>query len=146
MGPGVARAIALLCSAGILVGRAAAEEPGVLTPGMLCRVTAPGLAGSPFIGTLADVDAGKLVLVAPESGRRTIPFDAITRVETSTGRRTRTVAYALRGAVLGGLVGAVGGATADGDCKGLAASCAAMSAFVRLRSGAPPSGHSSARS
>lgn len=68
--------------------------------------------------------------MGPEIGRKTVPFNAVTKLEWSAGSRRRTGAYALRGALLGAVVGGIGGAATGGDCEGSEGSCAAMGALI----------------
>lgn len=120
----------VLFSTVLVVGPVTGDENQLLAPGTLCRVTAPTLSASPLVGTLAESSDRELILVAPDIGKRTIPFDTVTKVEWSAGRRNRVGEFALGGALLGLVVGAIGGATSGGDCKGAEGSCAAMGAVT----------------
>lgn len=114
----------------LVVASAAADDRKDVAIGTLCRITAPSVSESPLVGTLAETSDRGLILVGPEIGKRTIPFDAVTKLEWSAGRRSRMGAYAWRGALLGLLVGGIGGATSGGECEGSEGSCAAMGAMI----------------
>ena len=118
--------IGVLFTTVLVVGSAAGDDQNQPAPGTLCRVTAPRLNASPLVGTLVVRNERELVLVAPETGKSTIPFDAVTKLEWSAGRRSRVGAYAFRGALLGLVVGGIGGATSGGDCEGQQGNCAAI--------------------
>jgi len=76
-----------------------------LAPGSRVRVEAPAVHGGALIGQIEALDAASLRVQLQTGGVITVPRDAIVRIDTSEGRRPNK----LRGAVIGGCVGLVGG-------------------------------------
>jgi hypothetical protein len=109
-------------------------------PGTLVRVLAPSLSPVPLTGTLLDSSDRELLLFQPASGKRTIPIDAIARLQWSEGRHNKAGTYAKWGAIgLGALmaVSFAAGASEYGDffCDSKFA-CGALGAVLGATSGA----------
>ena len=121
----------LLISTLLALGPARADEPHQVTPGTLCRVTAPTLGATPLIGTLVESTDLELIFAGPEIGRRAIPRGAVTRLEWSSGRRSRTGRFALYGALLGVALGAgTNYADPQGECTTNKGSCAVLGGLL----------------
>lgn len=115
---------------------ARAEEAYPLKPGSRCRVTAPTLSRQPVTGTYVRSDDGEMVIVGPKIGRYAVPLEAVTRVESSGGRHSKSASFALRGALLGFGVAAIASpmtSQAEGGCSGAGGGCVVK---VALRTGA----------
>ena len=109
-------------------------------PGTLVRVLAPSVSPVPLTGTLLDSSDRELVLFQPASGKKTIPIDAITKLQWSEGRHNKAGTYAKWGAIgLGALmaVSFAAGASEYGDfiCDSELA-CGALGAALGATSGA----------
>jgi len=104
-----------------------AQEPARIVPGAHVRVTAPHLPNGRLQGALTRIDADTLVIGSTPIARHTL-----TRVEVSTGRRSRLgrglgVGF-LAGAGLGAILGA--GVGNDGGEFCTATQCAVAGAAV----------------
>ena len=114
---------------------ARAEEQGgvaLITVGSRVRVLAPTVVPGKVDGTLAQIDGTFLLVSATDGGVVKLPRQAITKLEVSIGKH----GHALKGLLIGGLIGgAVGvGAAGCGDCSsaGLHAAGAAEGRGARL--------------
>ena len=110
-----------LCIAALLAmwpARAVASEPSPPKAGVLVRITAPAMSPAPVIGTLIASDDLGLTLVTIDAGTVTLPRDAVTRMEWSSGRRSQSGPFALKGAIAVGSAFAVVGALVNGDDSG----------------------------
>lgn len=110
-----------LCIAALLTmwpSRAVASEPLPPKAGVLVRITAPTMSPVPVIGTLIESDDRGLTLVTIDAVTLTLPRDAVTRMEWSSGRRSQSGPFALKGAIAVGSAFAVVGALVNGDDSG----------------------------
>ncbi|GEM_PF-3170165 len=108
--------IAVFCF-GLFENLIAQEAPRVV-PGSRIRVSAPTFSSDRLIGTVVSKSEDTLTL-APSSGtaRLAIPFMVVKRLEVSRGRAARGK-NALKGAVIGTLVGGVGGFVLEAGVSG----------------------------
>ena len=84
------------------------QEPPPLQPGSLVRVTAPQCGLENYAATLGSVAADTVLLETDESSVRCLRTN-VTRLAISRGRKSSGILkYALIGAPMGALVGALG--------------------------------------
>jgi hypothetical protein len=99
-----------------LTAPAAGEEGGQipqLAPGMRVRVSAAGIADSPFVGTIGSLDDRSISLrVRGRADPLTVPREKILRLDLSAGKRSRWTGT-LIGAALGGVAGGLAGRTSS---------------------------------
>lgn len=89
-------------------GVARAQSIPELRPGARVRLVAAAFSRRPLVGTVSRLDATAVELQTADRNQPTlVPRDAITRVEISVGRRSRS-----RGALIGGSLGAAIGVIA----------------------------------
>ncbi len=121
-----------LCFAALLTmwpfSPAVASEPLPPEAAVLVRVTAPTISETPLIGTLVASNDRGVTLATFETGVKTIPRDAVTRMEWSSGRRSQSGAFARKGAIAVGLAFAVVGAIVYDDDSGERAKGAVLGA------------------
>jgi hypothetical protein len=109
-----------------LAGTGQAEENRVPPEGALVRVSAPGVSKGRLTGTLVEANEREIVLALPGSERKTIPRDAMKRLEWSRGHSRHPIA----GAVIGGLIGGAFFACASMLACDAASCSPSMEAFV----------------
>ncbi len=113
---GVSRVLCFLVMAGVLQGgQGFADETGPRSNPHRVRVTAPGFAHKPIVGTLLAIDDETITIRRPGADDVAVPAQAVTRFEVrrpASGRR--------KGAGIGGLTGLAAGAVlgfaAGEDC------------------------------
>jgi hypothetical protein len=99
------------------------------------RVTAPSVSKSRLTGTLVSASDQAMVLALPDSGPRTIPRSAVTRLEWSRDFHRHAIPGALVGSVLGG---AFLGYASVGLCEGTDCSVSLPAVCVGAALGALP--------
>jgi hypothetical protein len=99
------RAYRLLLTLSCLVCFSAAAHAGnerPLAAGTLVRVTAPSLSRGRIEGRLLSASEHQIVLVLPDSEPRTIPRNAVTKLQWSPGYQRHPIPGAIVGGLLGG--------------------------------------------
>lgn len=112
----------------LAVSPATAEDGRHAIPGALVRLTAPTISETPLIGTVVDSHERELTLAASGAGHRTIPLDAVTKIEWSSGRHNQAGKFARKGAIIGAAVFAVALARLNNDDAGERSAGAALGA------------------
>ena len=89
------------------------QLPAPLAVGTKVRIVAPTIVGRRVTGSVADIRAASLQ-IAVDDNQLTVPRNAITRLEVSTGKRR----HALLGLVIGAAVGLVAACVSDCNSEG----------------------------
>jgi len=122
--------IVLVAAVAWLSGPAYAQSALPVTAGERVRITA---ADGTHVGRIVEVAAGSLRVSIEGAAAISIATTSIHTVEVSRGRRSKAKKYAIRGAIIAGLVGAVSlglqheSVGEDGSSVGKAAALGAFS-------------------
>lgn len=104
----------LTCAAGLVLSTASLRSQTLpVRIGDRARITAPSLASSPLIATVADERLDHVLLRLTGGETVVVPYTSITRLEVSRGVHPHMLKGAVAGAVGGAVVGGVVGARSD---------------------------------
>lgn len=111
----------VVVSALLLPGAAWSEElesEAAITPGSKIRLLAPTVAAEWIQGSVIQMNRTSVLISAGDRAPMSVPREAITRLEVSTGRHRQTKSGALTGAIMGAVFGLANPCLPMAGCDG----------------------------